>query len=111
MEIFFKTRRLERIFNSKRNLKQSFGDRMCRVIQIRMAVLNNARNLSQVPSTPPDRRHILVGDRMGQYAVDLVHPRRLAFEPNHDPVPRLPDGGVNLDEVTSITIIEVVDYH
>lgn len=84
---------------------------MSRVIQIRMAVLSNAQNLSQVPSTPPDRRHMLSGDRAGQYAVDLVHPRRLIFEPNHDPIPRLPDGGVNLKEVTSITILEVVDYH
>ncbi len=44
---------------------------MSRVIQIRMAVLSNAQNLSQVPSTPPDRRHMLSGDRAGQYAVDL----------------------------------------
>ena len=84
---------------------------MSRVLQIRMAVLTSARNLSQVPITPPDRCHMLRGDRMGQYAVDLVHPYRLIFEPNHDPVPRLPDGGVNLDEVTSITVIEVLDYH
>lgn len=84
---------------------------MSRVLQIRMAVLASARNLSQVPTTPPDRCHMLRGDRMGQYAVDLVHPYRLIFEPNHDSVPRLPDGGVNLEEVTSITIIEVSDYH
>ena len=84
---------------------------MSRIIQIRMAVLKNAMNLAQVPPTPPDRRHMLRGGRMGQYAVDLVHPYRLIFEPNHDPVPRLPDGGVNLEEVTSITIIEVSDYH
>ena len=84
---------------------------MCRVLQIRMAVLKSARNLAQVPATPPDRRHMLRGSRKGQYAVDLAHPYRLIFEPNHDPVSRLPDGGVNLEEVTSITIIEVLDYH
>ena len=84
---------------------------MSRILQIRMAVLTSARSLSQVPATPPDRCHMLRGGRMGQYAVDLVHPYRLIFEPNHDPVPRLPDGGVNLDEVTSIIIIEVTDYH
>ena len=84
---------------------------MSRVLQIRMAVLNSARNLAQVPATPPDRCHMLRGDRMGQYAVDLVHPYRLIFEPNHDSMPRLPDGGINLEEVTSITVIEVLDYH
>ena len=84
---------------------------MSRTIQMRLAVLRNAQSLSQVPSTPPDRRHMLRGDRIGQYAVDLVHPNRLIFEPNHDPIPRLSDGGVHLEEVTSITILEVVDYH
>ena len=84
---------------------------MSRVLQIRMAVLTSARNLSQAPTTSPDRCHMLRGGRMGQYAVDLVHPYRLIFEPNHDPVPRLQDGGINLEEVTSVTIIEVSDYH
>lgn len=111
MDILFGTGRLQRVFNSERSLTRRYGARMSRVIQVRMAVLNSARNLAQVPATPPDRRHALRGDRAGQYAVDLAHPYRLIFEPNHDPVPRLPDGGVNLEEVTSIIIIEVVDYH
>lgn len=84
---------------------------MSRVIQIRLAVLRNARNLSQVPTTRPDRFHMLRENRMGQYAVDLVHPFRLILEPNHDPIPRLADGGVDLAQVTAITILEVVNYH
>ena len=111
MEVSFRTRRLERTFNSEINMSKAYGDRMSRIIQIRMAVLNNARDLSHVPTTPPDRFHILRDNRMGQFAVDLVHPKRLIFEPNHDPIPRLPDGGVNLELVTAITILEVVDYH
>ena len=78
---------------------------------VRLAVLKNARNLSQVPARRPERRHMLTGNRQGQYAVDLAHPYRLVFVPNHDPVPRLDDGGVDLERVTAITIIEVVDYH
>ena len=57
------------------------------------------------------RRHMLVGNRQGQYAVDLVHPLRLILEPRHDPVPVRDDGGIDTDRVTSITILEVVDYH
>ena len=111
MQISFRTRRLERTFNSARSLTRRYGDHMARVIKMRMAVLKNARSLSQVPATPPDRRHMLRGDRHEQYAVDLVHPYRLVFEPNHDPIPRMEDGGVNLDEVTAITVIDIVDYH
>ena len=45
------------------------------------------------------------------YAVDLVHLHRLVFQPSHDPVPRLADGGIDVGHVTAITIVEVIDYH
>ena len=64
-----------------------------------------------VPTNPPERRHQLSGERNGQYAVDLVHPHRLVLQPNHDPVPRLADVGIDVGHVTAITIVEVIDYH
>ena len=111
MDIAFSTRKLARTFNSGSALAKEYGDRMARIIQIRLAVLRNARTLALVPTSPPDRRHLLTGRRSGQYAVDLVHPFRLVFEPNHDPVPRTEDGGIDINQVTAITITEVVDYH
>jgi len=36
---------------------------------------------------------------------------RLIFEVDHDPIPRLDDGGIDLDKVSAIRFIEVVDYH
>lgn len=111
MDIAFRTRKLGKTFNSERELAREYGDRMARTIQLRLAVLRNARALAMVPTTPPDRRHLLSDSRRGQYAVDLVHPFRLVFEPNHDPVPRTEDGGIDVTRVTAITIMEVVDYH
>ena len=111
MDISFRTSKLTKTFNSEKALKQEYGERMARAIMIRLAVLRNAQALSRVPTTPPDRCHLLTGRRKGQYAVDLVHPQRLIFEPNHDPVPLRDDGGIDTDEVTAITIIDVVDYH
>lgn len=84
---------------------------MAKTIKMRMAVLKNARTLYLVPTTKPDRRHQLHADRDEQYAVDLVHPHRLVFEPDHNPIPRKEDGGVDTEQVTAITIIEVIDYH
>ncbi len=78
---------------------------------MRMAVLRNARTLSMVPVTKPDRRHKLEEGRAGQYAVDLVHPHRLVFKSNPDPMPRKKAGGIDTDQVTAITVIEVIDYH
>lgn len=111
MDIFFRTSRLAKTFNSERALNREYGERMARVIMTRLAVLSNARTLTLVPTTRPERRHQLTGQRSGQYAVDLVHPHRLIFEPNHVPAPRRQDGGVDTDRVTAITIIGVVDYH
>lgn len=100
-----------RTFNKQKNLKKEYGDRIASVLQLRLAVLKNARTLAMVPTTPPERRHKLSGNRREQYAIDIVQPYRLIFEPTHDPVPRGADGGVDTHQVTAITILEVVDYH
>ena len=111
MDIAFLTRKLERTFNSADALRKAYGTRMTRVIMKRLAVLKAARALALVPTNPPEPRHQLRGDRDEQFAVDLVHPRRLVFEPNHEPLPRRDDGGIDTEQVTAITIIDVVDYH
>ena len=111
MDIVFRTRKLEKTFNSDNDLQKTYGSQMARKIKTRLAVLSKARALAKVPTTPPERRHQLHGDRDEQFAVDLVRPRRLVFEPNHEPLPRRDDGGIDTEQVTAITIIDVVDYH
>ena len=111
MDIAFRTRKLAKVFNEANALQKTYGARMARVIMMRMAVLRAAHNLGLVPTTPPERRHQLSGYRNEQFAVDLVHPYRLVFEPNHEPVPRGDDGGIDTERVIAITILDVVDYH
>ena len=111
MDIAFRNSKIEKQFNSASALERAYGSRMARTIKIRLAVLGAAQTLALVPTTPPDRRHQLRGDRNEQYAVDLVHPYRLVFRVNHDPLPRKADGGIDTEKVTAITIIEVIDYH
>jgi len=111
LDIAFRTRKLEKTFNSAGELQKAYGARMAKAIVIRLAVLKAARTLALVPTTPPDRRHQLRGNRDEQFAVDLVHPQRLVFDANHDPVPRKEDGGIDVEQVTAITITDVIDYH
>ena len=111
MDIVFRTRKLEKTFNSRRDLTKAYGDRLAKATMRRMAVLLSARTLAMVPTTPPERRHQLVGRRKGQYAVDLIHPHRLVFKPANEPVPQTEDGGIDVDRVTAIVILDVVDYH
>jgi len=40
-----------------------------------------------------------------------VQPQRLIFEPDHNPVPQKPDGGLDWTQVTRIRVIEITDYH
>ena len=111
MDISLKTRRLQKIFNSDKELQKSYGTPMARKIQRRMAVLKNAPNLSCVPTTPSMRLHQLTGDRELQFAIDLAQPHRLVFAPNHEPMPTREDGGLDRSRITAIVILEIVDYH
>ena len=56
-------------------------------------------------------RHQLEHDKEGQFAIRLTESDRLIFEPDHDPLPFLDEGGVDISRVTAIVIIEVVNYH
>jgi hypothetical protein len=74
--------------------------------------------LSQLEAQPnlallrqgPGRCHELSGNRLGELAIDLKHPLRLIIRPV-EPIPRLPDGGLDWQWVTSVEIVEVIDYH
>ena len=111
MGITFRNSKLQRTFNSDRELRRTYGDNLAKKIRLRLAILVSAANLALVPAVPPTRRHALAQNRKGQYAVDLDGRNRLIFTPNHVPVPLKEDGGVDLESVTEITILEVVDYH
>jgi len=101
---------MEKLFNSEKDMIRKYGPQ-AKKIKLRMAVLRAAANPAQVPKSPPDRCHELSVSRPGQFAVDLIHPYRLIFEPANDPVPRKADGGIDLVMVTKIRILSVEDYH
>ena len=111
MQVRYKTTRLRKLFRSEAALIRRYGTRVAGLIQDRISVLENASNLSQVPTSPPERRHQETQNRDEQYAVDVHRQYRLVFEPDYGQMPRNADGGVNTDAVTDIVIIEVTDYH
>jgi proteic killer suppression protein len=80
-------------------------------LKLRLAVLEQADRLSDVPTDPPDRCHQLDGDWAGCFSVAITGNWRLVFEPDHDPVPSLDSGGIDRAAVLAIRILAVVDYH
>jgi len=110
MDISFATNRLERQMSSAAALKRHYGDRAAR-LQLRLEVLFQADCLADIPDTPPTRRHELTGDWKGHFAVDVTGNWRLIVRPDHDPVPLLGNGSIDLEAVTAITIVDFLDYH
>ncbi|MEX0614153.1 MAG: type II toxin-antitoxin system RelE/ParE family toxin [Pirellulales bacterium] len=111
MEIAFRSRRIEKLCNSAKEMRAKLGERTAKVLQQRLAELKAADTLDDLGKMPGARCHELAGDRKGQLAVDLVHPKRLVFEPDHHPAPSKADGGLDWQQVTRVLVVEIVDYH
>ena len=84
---------------------------MARVIEDRLDVLRGADSLAVAALRRDLRLHQLGGNRDEQFAIDLVHPHRLVIQTSNHPVPRNRDGGIDTEQVTTVVILEVVDYH
>ena len=110
MEIRYANAKLAKPCNSDRKLRGEYGPRMASLIQRRLYELSDAETLSVMRSLP-GRCHELRQNLKGCLAVDLVHPDRLAFRPDHDPLPAKQDGGLCWEEVTKIVVIGIGDYH
>lgn len=111
MEIRFATKGLQKVCNSKKELDRTFGNKIAEKLAQRLFELKAAESLAEMSHLPPIRLHELGGKREGQLAVDLVHPKRLIFKPDHDPLPKKTDGGLDKTRVTRVLITEIVDYH
>jgi toxin HigB-1 len=111
MEICFSSKKLRKLCNSEKEMRAKYGKPLAERLQQRLAEFRAADTLDDINRLPPARCHELSQDRKGQLAVDLVHPKRLIFEPDHYPLPCKPDGGLDWSHVTSICVIDIIDYH
>ena len=111
MEISFTNKKVAKVCGSAKEMLAKHGKRMADKIQQRLAELQAAETLADMRDLPGARCHELTGNLAGKLAVDLVHPDRLVFSPDHVPRPELPDGGLDWPQVTKIVIEGIGDYH
>jgi toxin HigB-1 len=111
MDIYYQTRKLQKNCSSEKAMRAEWGQKMADKIALRLTQLGDADNLEVIARSGLGRFHEHKGDREGQLSLDLVHPQRLIFQPNHDPVPRKDDGGLDLAKITSVLILEITDPH
>jgi plasmid maintenance system killer protein len=111
MDITFSSKKMQKLCNSEKEMRSELGERGARVLQTRLTQIRAAASLDELRTLPGARCHELSGDRKGELAVDLVHPKRLTFVPGNDPTPRKPDGGLDWKRVTQVEIVWIGDYH
>ena len=98
IEIRYRTNRLKRICENAEDATKAYGNEMAEKIHLRIDQISAADNVEMLVLHRIGRCHGLVGNRKGQYAMDLCHPYRLIF--------------TKVDSHTvSVRIEEIADYH
>jgi proteic killer suppression protein len=110
MDIKFKSNKLEKNLTIPGEISRTYGT-MAKLVNQRMKEFLASRNLFVLSTIPGPKCHELKGSRKGELAVIISGNWRIIFEPNHDPLPLKTDGGLDWQQVTSIKILEVTDYH
>lgn len=113
MDITFATRSLTKQLTEEKEMIRKHGALRAKKLKIILTQLRAAPNLEifAPPMSPPHRCHELTGNRKGQLTIDLDHPYRLVFEPNHTPLSKRVAGGLDWKLVTTVKIIEIEDTH
>ena len=93
--------------SARKTLGTVGGDRYIQ----RLDEMRDSNTLAILRTLPQARCHALKGNYKGKFAVDLDQPYRLIFEPANNPLPTLVDGGLDLNQITSVRILKIVDYH
>lgn len=112
MVIYFRTKKLIKLCDPSDKLhRKEFDDKKSRRLQQRLMELRAADSLSHIPNTPPPRCRELRKNRKGTFSVDLFDQFRLLFIPANEPIPYKEDGGLDLNNITEIEIIEISDHY
>lgn len=106
----FASAKLTKTMNDDTKLVRAYGTDIAGQVRKRLDDLSAAATLEDM-KTLPGRCEELSGERKGQLSVRLGANYRLIFEPYHDPIPTKLDGGLDWTHLTTIRVIEVIDYH
>lgn len=105
MYITFVDNKIQKVSEDWETAVRKLSERMAKKLFQRIAEIRAADNLKVLRQLPGPRCHPLQGSRVGQYAVDLVHPKRLIL------IPIFEKGIINEESVTEVAISDIVDYH
>lgn len=104
MKIEYKNKKLKDVCNTFKNANKKYGLKVAKKMQLRLMQIQAFENLNQIPITPPFRRHKLVGDRSGYFAIDITKTYRFIIKPSNGDIN-------NLNTITIICIEEVSNHY
>lgn len=110
MEIAYANKRIQKICSSIAEMQKKLGHNRAKTLNVRLSQLQKVENLEALRNDPGNW-HELSQDRDGQIAASVGGQYRLVLRATEDPPPTKPDGGLDWSQITSVTIIDVVDYH
>jgi toxin HigB-1 len=99
MKLTYNTRKLAQSFSSDKELSKNYGV-LARKVKQRIQQLESADNLWIIAQLPALRLHAYHGDRKGIWSIDIQQNWRILFRPDHDPIPALQQGGIDLKAIT-----------
>lgn len=108
MDITFKSKSDEKLFNDYNLLKRTYGQSQADRICLRLDHLRSAANLKDAYLLPGNV-HPLKGDKRETFSIDIIGQQRLLFIPVD--INRLNDGGLNTVKIKCIQILGVDDTH
>lgn len=108
MEVNFKDARLRRRVSGRKELTKKYGPDLAKQIQTRMLHLEAARNLEELLRMA-GKWELLKGGRKNRISGRLPNGNRLIVKPDNPKYKE--DGGLDLSQITSITVMGIEDYH
>lgn len=108
MDISFNTSALETACRQIKQAQKQFGALSAKKLLIRLSELFNAANVSELVAGRP---HPLLGERHGEFALDLHGGSRIVFRSTVQPPLCRKDGSIDWSLVTAVTIVFIGDYH
>lgn len=110
MRVHFSSDRLQRLCESQKELRRKYGALGEKRIRERIDDLMDAPHAAAL-ATFAGHFEVLQHDLKGSMSVRVHDGYRIVFRPYDDPPPTKPDGGLDLQAITSIVIESVKDYH
>lgn len=110
MKVEFKNRKLDKSLTVPSEIIKTYGVRAKKVKQ-RMDEIRASSDIAALMQIPAANCHELGQNLKGVFAVDISGNWRILFEPACHQVPVKSDGSMDYQQIHSIKILEVKDYH